>query len=84
MSIRVASYLPFQTTCYLNGHNFIEQELFRSGISYRKDDNAFVSVQDVSALQSAADRLSPQIIRKRIEYWTLIVDPSSQKESNTP
>jgi hypothetical protein len=68
MSIRVASFLPFQTTCYLNGHNFIEQELLRSGISYRKDDNAFVSVRDVCALQSAADRLNPQIIRERIEY----------------
>jgi hypothetical protein len=79
MSIRVASFLPFQTTCYLNGHNFIEQELLRSGISYRKDDNAFVSVKDVSALQSAADRLSPQIIRERIEYWTLIVGPKFSK-----
>jgi hypothetical protein len=79
MSIRVASYLPFQTTCYLNGHSFIEQELLRSAIPYRKNDNAFVSVQDVSALQSAADRLSPQIIRERIEYWTLIVGPKFSK-----
>ncbi|MBW1717720.1 MAG: hypothetical protein JRJ77_18240 [Deltaproteobacteria bacterium] len=79
MSIRVASYLPFQTTCYLNGHSFIEQELLRSGTPYRKDDNAFVSVKDVSALQSAADRLSPQIIRGRIEYWTLIVGPKFSK-----
>jgi hypothetical protein len=79
MSIRVASYLPFQTTCYLNGHSFIEQELLRSGIPYRKDDNAFVSVQDISALQDAADRLSPKIIRERIEYWTLIVGPKFSK-----
>ena len=79
MSIRVASYLPFQTTCYLNGHGFIEHELLRSGIPYRKDDNAFVSVQDISALQDAADRLSPKIIRERIEYWTLIVGPKFSK-----
>jgi hypothetical protein len=79
VSIRVASYLPFQTTCYLNGHSFIEQELLRSGIPYRKDDNAFVSVQDISALQDAADRLSPKIIRERIEYWTLIVGPKFSK-----
>ena len=80
VSIRVASYLPFQTTCYLNGHSFIEQELLRSGIPYRKDDNAFVSVQDISALQDAADRLSPKIIRERIEYWTLIVGPKFSKK----
>jgi len=84
MSIRVASFLPFQTTCYLNGHSFIEQELLRCGTPYRKNDNAFVSVKDVSALQSAADRLSPQIIRERIEYWTLIVGPKfSKREQHT-
>ena len=32
MLIRVGSYLPFQTTSYLNGHNFIERELIRTGI----------------------------------------------------
>ena len=26
MVMRVASFLPFQTTYYLNGHSFIEQE----------------------------------------------------------
>ena len=29
MVMRVASFLPFQTTYYLNGHSFIEQELNR-------------------------------------------------------
>lgn len=79
MLIRVGSYLPFQTTSYLNGHNFIERELCRAGVPYRKNDNALVSVKDPSALQSAADRLNPQIIRKRIEYWTLIVAPKFSK-----
>ena len=27
--MRVASFFPFQTPCYLNGHNFIEKELHR-------------------------------------------------------
>lgn len=75
MCIRVGTYLPFQTTCFLNGHNHIEQELIRSGIKYRKNDNAFTSVQNTSMLQQAADRLSPELIRERIEYWTSIVGP---------
>jgi hypothetical protein len=29
MSMRVASFFPFQATYYLNGHNFIERELNR-------------------------------------------------------
>src|SRR5215469_11914046 len=70
-----------QTTYYLNGHNFIEQELNRKKIAFRKNDNAFLAVDDVRALQAAADRLSPAIIRQRLDYWTLIVGPKfSQRE----
>jgi len=67
MALRVASFLPFQTTSYLNGHNFIEQELKRAGIGFRKHDNAFLAVDDVAALQAAADRLSPEIIHRRLD-----------------
>src|SRR5436305_4487179 len=81
MVMRVASFLPFQTTYYLNGHSFIEQELNRARIGFRKTDNAFLAVADVTALQAAADKLSPAIIRKRLDYWTLILGPKfSAKE----
>ena len=50
------SRFPFQTTYYLNGHSFIEQELNRARIGFRKNDNAFLAVDDVAALQAAADR----------------------------
>jgi len=79
MLIRVASFLPFQTTSYLNGHNFIEQELSKIGIKYKRNDNAFVSVEDPVMLQSAADSLNHDIIRERIEYWTLIISPKFSK-----
>src|SRR6202166_4659091 len=75
MVMRVPSFLPFQTTYYLNGHSFIEQELNRARIGFRKTDNAFLAVDDVAALQAAADRLSPEIIRQRLDYWTLILGP---------
>src|SRR5499427_9879750 len=58
----VGSFFPFKTTYYLNGHSFIEQQLNRAGITFRKDDNAFLAVADVAALQAAADKLSPKII----------------------
>ena len=62
-------------------HSFIEQELNRARIGFRKNDNAFLAVDDVAALQAAADRLSPQIIRKQLDYWTFILGPKfSAKE----
>src|SRR5499433_628863 len=51
MVMRIASFLPFQTTYYLNGHSFIEQELTRKRIGFRKHDNAFLAVDDVAARQ---------------------------------
>jgi hypothetical protein len=81
MVIRVATFFPFQTTYYLNGHNFIEQELNRAQVGFRKNDNAFLAVDDVAALQAAADKLSPDIIRERLDYWTFILGPKfSPKE----
>jgi hypothetical protein len=79
--VRVASFFPFHATYWLNGHSFMEQELKRKQIGFRKSDNAFLAVDDVAALQAAAARLSPAIIRKQLDYWTLIVGPKfSRKE----
>jgi len=81
MVMCVGSFLPFQTTYYLNGHHYIAGELQRRGVRFRKDDNAFLWVSDVEALQAAADRLSPEVIRKRLDYWTLVLGPKfSQKD----
>ena len=81
--VRVASFFPFHATYWLNGHSFIERELQRACIAFRKDDNAFLSVDDVAALQTAADRLSPAIIRKQLDYWTLILGPKFSKKERS-
>jgi hypothetical protein len=78
--VRVASFFPFPATYWLNGHSFMERELERAAIACRKDDNAFLAVDDVAALQAAADRLSPAIIRKQLDYWTLILGPKFSKK----
>jgi hypothetical protein len=78
--IRVASFFPFHTTYWLNGHSFMERELTKTGIGFHKNDNAFLAVDDVAALQAAADRLSPPIIRKQLDYWTLILGPKFSKK----
>jgi len=66
-----------------SGHSFMEQELNRNNIGFRKDDNAFLAVDDVAALQAAADRLSPQIIRKQLDYRTLILGPKFSKKERS-
>jgi hypothetical protein len=79
MSMCVGSFLPFQITYYLNGHHFIERELLRRKVEFRQNDNAFLAVADPTALQAAADRLSADLIGKRLDYWTWVVGPKFSK-----
>jgi hypothetical protein len=83
MVLRVASFFPFHATYWLNGHSFIEQELNRAHIGFHKSDNAFLAVDDVAALQAAADRLSPLIIRKQLDYWTFLLGPKFSKKERS-
>ena len=83
MVLRVASFFPFQTTYWLNRHSFIEQELKRNHISFQKNDNAFLAVDHLVALQAAADRLSPKIIRQRLDYWTFLLGPKFSKKQRS-
>ena len=81
LAMCVGTYLPFQTTYYLNGHYFIEIELRRQGVAFRKDVNAFLATADPKALQAAADKLSTATIEKRLNYWSWLLGPKfSEKD----
>jgi len=81
--VRVASFFPFPATYWLNGHSFIEQELKRKQIGFRKNDNAFLAVDDVTELQAAADRLSAESIGKQLDYWTFLLGPKFSKKERS-
>ena len=80
MIVRMGTFIPFEASYYLNGHSYIERELRRRGVGFRKEDNAFVSVEDAGALQAAADGLSGEVIQKRLNYWTVQLGPKFTKQ----
>jgi hypothetical protein len=75
MSLRVATYLPFTITCYLNGHHFVSQRLREAGVALYQQDNAILRVADATALQAAADALTPAVLQERCDYWAAKVAP---------
>ncbi len=81
--IRVDTFLPFHTTYYLNGHSYIEGQLKKKQIAYRKDDNAFPAVADPAALQAAhvdggsTDRW-PDWLASTSWCWTISPGPRSK------
>ena len=80
MIVRMGTFIPFEASYYLNGHNYVEIELRKAHIPYRKDDNAFLAVDDPAMLQAAADNFSADVIQKRLNYWTVAVGPKFSKQ----
>lgn len=62
--------LSFQTTYYLNSHNFIEKELGCEKAGFRKSDKAFLAVSDQEALQAPAGH-SKQVLARRASGKTV-------------
>ncbi len=75
ISVRLGTCIPFEASYWVNGHSAIERELQNHGVAFRTDDNAFLAVRSLAALQAAADRLSGERIRKRLEYGTFVLGP---------
>ncbi len=76
MRLRVGTFLPFTRACFRGGHSFLAQELTRAGVSFRKDDNAFLAVADMAALETAGERLTPRLIAQRCDSWARQLAPA--------
>ena len=82
MCIRVASYLPFKITIYLNEHSYIERFIknkFGKRGLYKKRDNAFINIKDFKLLLEAKEAFTPDLIRERIDYWLEKIGPKLEK-----
>src|SRR5437899_6425438 len=76
--VRVASFFPFPATYWLNGHSFIEQELKRKKIDFRKNDNAFLAVDNVAELQDRkSTRMNSSILSIRFDTFCLLKQTTS-------
>jgi hypothetical protein len=80
MIVRMGTFIPFEASYWINGHSYVEGQLQKAGVAYRKDDNALVWVEDEKKLQEIADGLSPETIQKRLNYWTFLLGPKFSKE----
>ena len=79
MSIRIASYLPFKITVYLNEHSYLERCFKKKKILHKKRDNAFINIKDIDRLLKAKEDFTPELIRERINYWLDQIGPKLEK-----
>lgn len=58
MHIRISCWLPFQIQVYINGHEWLKQEMDRKGMAYEMLDNAFTWIEDAAGAQKLADKFA--------------------------
>lgn len=80
MIVRMGTFIPFEASYWINGHSYVEGRLQKAGLAYRKDDNAFLWVEEAAQLQAMADELSGETIQRRLNYWTFLLGPKFTKE----
>jgi hypothetical protein len=68
--LRICPYFPFNARICLNGHHWLAQRMRRAGITFRQEDNAFLTCSDPQALQEYSDSFGPDILRYRLaDLW---------------
>jgi hypothetical protein len=62
--VKLETWFPLTMQVYANGHDFVARKLDVLGIRYRREENAFIQIDDFEAAQACADRLPKQNWRK--------------------
>ena len=57
MHIKIQSWFPFMTQIYINGHEWLKQQLIKENISFDMYNNSFSYIDDITKAQELADKL---------------------------
>jgi hypothetical protein len=73
--IRLQTWFPLPVQVYVNGHSYLAQELFRRGLGFTQQDNAFTALDDPKAAQKLADSFIRQNWPKILNRLVRQVNP---------
>ncbi len=68
-SIRLSSYLPFEVSLQLNGHDYLERQMLRQRRQITMASNAVARVADWAALRELAGTDLEPAVRRFGAYW---------------
>jgi hypothetical protein len=68
-SIRLSSYLPFEVSLHLNGHDYLERQMLRQRRQITMAENAVARVSDWKALRELAEADLEPAVRRFAAYW---------------
>jgi hypothetical protein len=75
LHVRVQSWFPFEIQVYINGHEWLAQEMDRQGISYERYDNCFLRIDDVAAAQALCEHFAHRCWPRVLNAFARRVNP---------
>ena len=57
MHIKIQSWFPFMVQIYINGHEWLKQQLIKENIKFEMYNNSFSYIEDISKAQEIADKI---------------------------
>jgi hypothetical protein len=67
--LKFCTYFPYTAKLYLNGHEWLKQQLKQRGIGFESLDNGLSSCDDIKRAQTIADSLSAEKIDALLRKW---------------
>jgi hypothetical protein len=67
--LKIPTIAPFALGFYFNGHSLLETKLNKAGISFTKQENAFLSISDFKKAQMLSDNIKVEDIHKALDAF---------------
>lgn len=79
MHVRLQSWLPCDVQVCINGRSYLQRQMDRARIGYRKADNCFTSIDDLGRAQRILDRLVTRDWRRTLDRLVAPLNPLLKK-----
>jgi hypothetical protein len=73
--VRLQTWLPFTVQVYVNGHEWLAQQMVRQKLGFVQQHNAFTQLDDPDQAQCIADRFAKLNWPKILDRWARQVNP---------
>jgi len=73
--VRLQTWLPFTVQVYVNGHEWLAQQMVHQRLGFVQQHNAFTQLDDPAQAQRLADRFATLAWSKILDRWAQQVNP---------
>jgi hypothetical protein len=73
--VRIETWFPFTIQIYVNGHDWLAQQLAKKRPGFVQQDNCFTELDNPAAAQRQADRFFSLAWKSRLHRWAKQVNP---------